>query len=70
MDNMSKEERILLLKTFIDKEIEKPIIGIDADKISQYVDELLTLQGQNISLSEEEISSRLAEVEIEKITKY
>ena len=67
---MRKEERIFWLQTFINKELKKPHGIMDADKISQYVDELLTLQGQNISLSEEEISSRLAEVEIEKITKY
>ena len=68
--NMSNEERILWLKTFIDKEMEKPIAGIDSNKVSQWVDELLTLQGQNISLTQEEISRRLATISFVRTESY
>ena len=55
-------ERLLQLERLLDDEVNKPIHEMDTEKISEYVNELLSLQGKSVNLTSEEIKERVSRI--------
>lgn len=57
------EKTIVLLLTYImDREISKELGKMDSDIFYESLDWLLTIKGTNVTLSDEEINERVAEI--------
>ena len=57
------EKTVVLLLTYImDREISKELGKMDSDIFYESLDWLLTIKGKNVTLSDEEINERVAEI--------